>query len=85
MTSSKAPALVGLYGRKEFAEVWDCILNKRQEKPKHFSNFQWAMCTSVLSDPASLDFNALLGMRQTANSLARTCPEIGFRANSGHA
>ena len=40
VTSSKAPALIGLYGNKEFVESWNCIINKKQEPPKNFQNFQ---------------------------------------------
>ena len=40
MTSSKAPALTGLYGNKQFVESWNCIINKKQEPPKNFQNFQ---------------------------------------------
>ena len=38
--SSKAPALIGLQGRKEFIETWNCVVNKKQEPPKNFRNFQ---------------------------------------------
>ena len=37
VTSSKAPALIGLQGREEFVETWDCIVNKKEEPPKNFS------------------------------------------------
>ena len=40
VTSSKAPALIGLQGRKEFIETWDCIVNNKEEPPKNFRNFQ---------------------------------------------
>ena len=40
LTSSKVPALIGLYGNKEFVESWNCIINKKQELPKNFQNFQ---------------------------------------------
>ena len=40
VTSSKAPALIGLYGKKEFVETWSCVINKKQEPPKNFQNFQ---------------------------------------------
>ena len=31
VTFSKAPALIGLQGREEFVEMWDCIVNKKEE------------------------------------------------------
>ncbi|KAJ7386840.1 hypothetical protein OS493_006870 [Desmophyllum pertusum] len=40
VTSSKAPALIGLQGKKEFIETWDCVLNKKPEPTKNFKNFQ---------------------------------------------
>ena len=40
ITSSKAPAVTGLYGKKEFCETWDCIKNKLPEPTKNFRNFQ---------------------------------------------
>ena len=40
MTSSKAPALIGLQGREQFVETWDCVVNKKEEPPKNFRNFQ---------------------------------------------
>ena len=40
ITSSKAPAVIGLYGKKEFSETWDCIKNKLPEPTKNFRNFQ---------------------------------------------
>lgn len=40
VTSSKAPAVVGLYGRKEFMETWECIKNGKPEPSKNFKNFQ---------------------------------------------
>ncbi|PFX22741.1 hypothetical protein AWC38_SpisGene12703 [Stylophora pistillata] len=40
VTSSKAPALFGLQGKKEFMETWDCVLNKEEEPSKNFRNFQ---------------------------------------------
>ena len=36
---SKAPAVIGLQGRREFQETWDCIRNKKAEPSKHFRNF----------------------------------------------
>lgn len=39
VTSSKAPAVIGLQGRREFQETWDCIRNKKAEPSKHFRNF----------------------------------------------
>lgn len=32
--------MIGLQGKKEFIETWDCVLNKKQEPPKNFKNFQ---------------------------------------------
>ena len=40
VTSSKAPALIGLQGRKELVQMWDCIVNKKDEPHKNFRNFQ---------------------------------------------
>lgn len=40
VTSSKAPAVTGLYGRKTFIETWECIKNSKQEPSKHFRNFE---------------------------------------------
>ena len=40
ITSSKAPTVIGLYGKKEFCETWDCIKNKLPEETKNFRNFQ---------------------------------------------
>ena len=40
VTSSKAPAVIGLYGRKEFTETWECIRNRKPETSKNFKNFQ---------------------------------------------
>ena len=40
VTSSKAVALIGLQGREEFVQTWDCIVNKKEEPPKNFRNFQ---------------------------------------------
>ena len=39
MTSSKAPAVIGLQGKREFQETWDCIRNKKAEPSKNFRNF----------------------------------------------
>ena len=39
MTSSKAPTVIGLYGKKEFINTWECILRKEQEHPKYNRNF----------------------------------------------
>ena len=40
VTSSKAPAAIGLYGSKTFIETWECIKNNKQEPSKHFRNFE---------------------------------------------
>lgn len=40
VTSSEALAFIGLQGREEFVETWDCIVNKKEEPPKNFRNFQ---------------------------------------------
>ena len=40
VTSSKAPVLIGIQGKKEFQEIWDSVLNKKQEPTKSFTNFQ---------------------------------------------
>ena len=40
VTSSKAPALIGLQGGEQFVETWNCIVNKKEEPPKNFRNFQ---------------------------------------------
>ena len=40
VTSSKARALIGLQGRKELVQMWDCIVNKKEEPHKNFRNFQ---------------------------------------------
>ena len=40
VTSSKEPALIGLQGRKEFVQMWDCIVNTKEKPPKNFRNFQ---------------------------------------------
>ena len=39
ITSSKAPAVIGLQGKREFQETWDCIRNKKAEPSKNFRNF----------------------------------------------
>ena len=39
ITSSKAPAVIGLQGKREFQETWDCIENKKAEPSKNFRNF----------------------------------------------
>jgi len=39
ITSSKAHAVIGLQGKTEFQETWDCIRNKKAEPSKNFRNF----------------------------------------------
>lgn len=39
ITSSKAPAVIGILGRKEYIEIWDCIKKKQQEPKKKFKFF----------------------------------------------
>ena len=39
ITSSKAPAVIGLQRKREFQETWDCIRNKKAEPLKNFRNF----------------------------------------------
>ncbi|KAJ7323139.1 hypothetical protein OS493_032142 [Desmophyllum pertusum] len=39
VTSSKASAVIGLQGKKEFQETWDCIKNKKAEPTKNFRNY----------------------------------------------
>ncbi len=40
VTSSKTPAVIGLYRRKEFTETLECIRNRKPEPSKNFKNFQ---------------------------------------------
>jgi len=50
ITSSKAPAVIGLQGKKEFQETWDCIENKKAE---NFRNFHRGI---IFEDEASKCF-----------------------------
>ena len=43
ITSSKAPAVIGLQGMREFQQTWDCIGNRKAEPSKKFSNFHRGM------------------------------------------
>lgn len=40
ITSSKTPAFIELYEKKEFSETWDCIKYKLLGPTKNFRNFQ---------------------------------------------
>ena len=40
VTASKAPSVIGLQGKREFLETWDCIKNKKTEPSKHFRNYE---------------------------------------------
>ena len=48
--SSKAPAVIGLQGKREFQETWDCNRNKKAEPSKNFRNFHMGI---VFEDEAS--------------------------------
>ena len=58
ITSSKAPAVIGLYGKKEFSETWDCIKNKLPEPTKNFRNFQRGI---IYEEEAAACFSAETG------------------------
>ena len=38
VTGCRAPAVIGLYGTKEFDVIWNCIKNNLPESPKNFLN-----------------------------------------------
>lgn len=38
--SAKSHHVIGLLGRKEFMETWQCIKARKQEPPKCFENFE---------------------------------------------
>lgn len=40
VTSSKRPSVIGLQGKREFLETWDCIKNKKTELSKRFRNYE---------------------------------------------
>lgn len=40
VTGCKAPAVIRLYGTKEFDVIWNCIKNNLPEPPKNFPNFK---------------------------------------------
>ena len=58
ITSSKAPPVIGLYGKKEFSETWDCIKNKLPEPTKNFRNFQRGI---IYEEAAAACFSAETG------------------------
>ena len=62
MTSSKEPALIELQGRKEFVQMWDCIVNKKEKTSKNFRNFQ----RGIKFEPSSVEcFRADSGLKVT--------------------
>ena len=58
ITSSKAPAVIGLYRKKEFSETWDCVKNKLPEPTKTFRNFQRGI---IYEEAAAACFSAETG------------------------
>jgi len=50
MKSSKELAVIGLQGKREFQETWDCIKNKKGGPSKTFRNFHRGI---VCEDEAS--------------------------------
>ena len=60
ITSSKAPAVIGLYRKKEFSETWDCVKNKLPEPTKTFRNFQRGI---IYEEAAAACFSAETGAK----------------------
>ena len=54
----QSPAVIGLYGKKEFSETWDCIKNKLPEPTKNFRNFQRGI---IYEEVAAAYFSAETG------------------------
>lgn len=53
ITSSKAPTVIVLQGKREFQQTWDCIGNRKAEPSKNFRNFHRGM---VFKDEAAKYF-----------------------------
>lgn len=81
ITSSKAPAVIGLYGKKQFSETWDCIKNKLPEPTKNFRNFQRGI---IYEEAAAACFSAESGATLSECGMFVLTSDNRFAASPDH-
>ena len=78
-TSFKAPAVIGLHGKKEFSETWDCIKNKLPEPTKNIRNFQRGI---IYEEVAAACFIAETGATLSECGMFVLASDNGFAAST---
>ena len=80
ITLSKAPVIIGLYGKKEFSETWDCIKTSYQSQPKLLETVRGI----IYEEAAAACFSAETGAKLSECGMFVLTSDNRFAASPDH-